>query len=247
MLKYITLGVVQGLTEFFPVSSSGHLIIMQKLFGITEGGLVLPVVLHLGTSLALVVFFFQDILEVFRNLKLLSFIIIATIITGIIGISGRDFFAGLFMLPRVVAMAWIFTGMILILTRKFMDGKRNTVGMKDALIFGLMQGLAIIPGISRSGITLSALLFRRIDREASFRFSFLASIPVVFGAALLEAKDIGLACKINLGNFAVGFIFSFFSGIVALGMLKIILRKAKLHYFGYYCIFVAIITLLFIK
>jgi undecaprenyl-diphosphatase len=220
---------------------------MQKLFGITEEGLILPVVLHLGTSLALVVFFFQDILEVFRNLKLLSFIIIATIITGIIGISGRDFFAGLFMLPRMVAMAWLVTGMILILTRKFMDGKRNIVGMKDALIFGLMQGLAIIPGISRSGVTLCALLFRRIDRETSFRFSFLASIPVVFGAAILEAKDIGLASKLNLGNFAVGFIFSFFSGIVALRILKIILRKAKLHYFGYYCIFVAIITLLFIK
>lgn len=246
MLKYIILGIIQGLTEFLPVSSSGHLVIMQKLFGITEQAVVVSVVLHLGTSLALVIYFFKDILNLSRNIKLLSYIIVVTLVTGIIGISGKDFFEGLFSAPRLVAIALIFTGIILILTKKIMQAKRSALNIKDALILGLTQGFAIIPGISRSGITISTLLFRGLDREMSFRFSFLAAIPAIFGAAILEAKNINLACN-NCGNLIIGFIFSLLTGILSLKILKIVLGKAKLHYFGYYCIIIAVITLLFIK
>lgn len=247
MLKYIILGIIQGITEFFPVSSSGHLVIMQKLLSINTEKLALSIVLHLGTSVALIIFFLKDILNLLRNIRLLSLVVMVTVITGIIGISGRDFFAALFSSPRIVALALIVTGIILILTKKFMGAKRNILGLKDALILGVTQGIAIVPGISRSGITISTLLFRGIDRETAFGFSFLASIPAVLGAALLEAKDIGFVCKVNPMNLFVGFIFSLLTGLVALRVLKLVLGKAKLYYFGYYCISVAVIILLFIK
>lgn len=247
MLKYIILGIIQGITEFLPVSSSGHLVIVQKLIGVTQQAVVISIVLHLGTSLALIIFFFNDILNLLRNIRLLSYIIIVTVVTGIIGVSGKDFFEKLFNSPRLVAMALIVTGTILILTKKFMQAKRSALNIKDAFTLGLTQGFAIIPGISRSGITISTLLFRGLDRETSFRFSFLASIPAIFGAAILEAKDISLTSNMQVGNLIIGFIFSLLTGILSLRILKIILVKAKLHYFGYYCIIIAIITLLFIR
>ncbi|MFH1269760.1 MAG: undecaprenyl-diphosphate phosphatase [Candidatus Omnitrophota bacterium] len=247
MLKYIILGIIQGLTEFLPVSSSGHLVIIQRLFGMTEEAVAVSVALHLGTVLALVIFFFKDILNLFRNIKLMSYIVIVTLITGVIGISGKDFFERLFSSPRLVAVALIITGIILILTKRLMEKRRDTLNIKDAFILGLTQGIAIIPGISRSGTTISTLLFRGLDRQTAFRFSFLASIPAVFGAVILEAKDIGLACNIGAGNLVIGFIFSLLTGLLSLGILKAILSKAKLHYFGYYCIIIAVITLLFMR
>lgn len=247
IFKYIILGIVQGLTEFLPVSSSGHLVIMQKLLNVTERGLVISVFLHLGTSMALVIFFFKDILNLLRNIRLLAYIIIVTFVTGTIGILGKDFFERLFSSPTLVAVALIFTGILLILTKKFMQTKRKVLNIKDALILGLAQGFAIIPGISRTGITISTLLFRKIDRQTSFRFAFLASIPAVFGAAILKSKDIVLACNADFKHLFIGFIFSLLTGILSIRIVKIILDKAKLYYFGYYCIIVAIITLLFIR
>lgn len=248
MIRYITLGIIQGLTEFFPVSSSGHLVIMQKVLGVTGNEIALSVVLHLGTCAALVVFFFRDILGLLRNVKLLGLVIIVTIITGIIGLSGRGFFERLFTSRGLVAVSLIITGIILLATRRFTEYKRKDLGIKDAAILGITQGIAIIPGISRSGITISTLLFRKVDRQTCFRFSFLASIPAVFGAAFLEAGHITKALTaIPIGNVLAGFAASFISGIIALWLLRIILHKAKLHFFGYYCIIVAIVTLIYIK
>jgi undecaprenyl-diphosphatase len=160
-------------------------------------------------------------------------------------LAGKDFFESIFSSISFSAVALIVTGIVLILTKKFMTAKRNNVGFKDAVILGLTQGIAIIPGISRSGITISTLLFRGIDIDTSFRFSFLASIPAVLGAALLKSKNISFACKANLNNLAAGFVFSLLTGLISLWVLKLVLRKTKFYYFGYYCIFIAIITLLF--
>ena len=246
-MKYIILGIIQGLTEFFPVSSSGHLVIMQSFIGVSGQEVALSAVLHLGTICALILFFFKDILGVFKNIKLLFLILIVTIITGIIGVLGKDFFESLFSSPKLVALALIITGIILILTQKFKEAKKDTVDFKDALFLGVMQAIAIIPGISRSGITISALLFRKIDRETAFKFSFLASIPAVLGANFLEARKIEFVLRTGFSNFFAGFLSSLLVGIIALWVLKFILRKAKFHYFGYYCIIIAIITLLFIR
>ncbi len=248
MIKYIILGIIQGVTEFFPVSSSGHLVIMQKLLGLSGNEVALSVVLHLGTCAALLVFFARDILGLLRSIKLLALVITVTIITGIIGLSGKDFFEQLFVSTRAVAISLIITGIILILTKKFSGYARKDLNLKDAAVLGIVQGIAIIPGISRSGITISTLLFRKIDRQTSFKFSFLASIPAVCGAALLEAGHITKALKVvPAGSFLAGFMASFATGILALWLLKIILNKAKLYYFGYYCIIVAILTLIYIK
>jgi len=247
MLKYILLGVIQGVTEFLPVSSSGHLVVMQKLLGINGNIIAVPVVLHLGTGLSLVVFFFKDIIRLLRDIKSLSLIIVVSVITGIIGIGGKDFFESLFSSVKSVAIALIFTGIILILTKKFKHGQREEVNFKDALALGFTQGMAIIPGISRSGITVSTLLFRKLDREVSFRFSFLASLPAIFGATLLEAKEIGCALQLNLTDLAVGFLASFLAGLLSLWVLRLFLRQNKFYYFGYYCIFIALTIFLFVK
>ena len=247
MIKYILLGIIQGLTEFFPVSSSAHLLIMQKILGLGGQEIGVSVVLHLGTAFALVIFFFKDILDMLRDTKTLFLIIVVTVITGVIGLAGKDFFERLFTSPKIVALALMVTGIILIRTKRVMGHKRDMLDIKDAFFLGLTQGIAIIPGISRSGITISTLLFRKIDKKTSFRFSFLASIPAVFGAAILEAKKISAAINIESAKIVTGFIFSLLAGILALWILKLVLDRAKLYYFGYYCIIVAIITLIFIR
>jgi len=247
MLKYIFLGIVQGVTEFLPVSSSGHLVIFQKLLGVTGQELAVSVILHLGTLCALLVFFCKDILEALRDVKSIILIAVVTIITGVIGVSGKDFFEGLFSSPKAVAFCLIITGAILIRARRFINSRRSVLDIVDALVLGLAQGIAIIPGISRSGITISTLLFRKIDKETAFKFSFLAAIPAILGAALLEARKVGAAIEGNSGALLAGFIASFIAGIFSLWLLRLVLRKAKLHYFGIYCIIVALITLLFVK
>lgn len=244
MIRYIALGVIQGLTEFLPVSSSAHLVIMQKVLGIHGNELAISVILHLGTALALIIFFFKDILKLLGNIRSLRLVIIVTVITAVIAIAGKDFFESLFSSTRPVALALITTGIILIFAQRFIGAKRDSLNIKDAIILGLSQGAAIIPGISRSGITISTLLFRKVNIETSFKFSFLASLPAIFGATLLEAKKIDSASKANFSYLACGFIASLFTGIFALWLLKLILKKAKLHYFGYYCIVLALAILL---
>lgn len=247
MLKFIILGIVQGLTEFFPVSSSAHLVIVQHILGIKGEELAISVVLHLGTVISLFLFFFKDILAILRSIKSIMLILIVTLITGIIAVVGKDFLESLFVSTRLVALTLVITGIILIFSKGFMFLERKDLNFKDAFVLGLFQAIAIIPGISRSGITISTLLFRKINRETAFKFSFLASIPAVLGAVILEAKDITTACKFNFANLSAGFIMSVLTGLFALAVLKLVLRKAMLHYFGYYCIAIAILSLLFIK
>lgn len=243
MLKYIILGAIQGVTEFLPVSSSAHLIFAQKLLDIRGQELALSVILHLGTILALVIFFFKDILALLKDRKSLLLVALVTLITGIIGLSGRNFFEALFSSAKVAALALIITGSILLLTKRIKGKQRNEVDSADALILGLVQGLAIIPGISRSGITVSTLLFRKITWEESFKFSFLASIPAVLGAALLEAHEIKTALSVYPANLVMGFITSLSVGLVSLWLLKACLRRARLHYFGCYCILLALVII----
>jgi len=247
MIKYIFLGLVQGLTEFLPVSSSGHLVIIQNILGINSNQVAISVILHLGTLLAVIIFFRKDILNLLKNPNLLGKAFVVVIITGIIGVLGRDFFESLFSSPKSVGAAWIFTGLVLIATKKITQLNRDKLKFIDALILGLTQGLAIIPGVSRSGITISTLFFRKIQLKLAFTFSFLVSIPIILGAALLEARKIESVPSADIKNLAAGFVFSFITGLLALSLLRLIINKAKFYYFGYYCLFMAAITLLFIK
>jgi undecaprenyl-diphosphatase len=245
MFSYIILGIVQGLTEFFPVSSSGHLVIAQELLGLRPEGIVLPIILHLGTLVAVIIFFSKDIISLFRSLKTILSLFTATVITASIALLGKDFFEKFFSSPRAVCLALFLTGMGLIFTRYFPLGTRRDVGVKDGIILGIMQAFAIIPGISRSGSTISTLLFRGIQKEDSFKLSFIASIPLIIGALILEFKKIDLAIQQNSINLLLGFIASLISGLLALFLLRLVIRRAKLYYFGYYSIFIALLA--FIK
>lgn len=247
MLKYIVLGITQGLTEFLPISSSGHLVIAQRLFGFTGEEVALVVVLHLGTLVAVIIFFFRDIIAAVQDMKLMAFILLATFITGTIGILGKNFFEGLFNSPRVVMAALFITGLILLMTRKAFARGRQETQLKDGIILGVIQAAAIIPGISRSGITISALLFRGLHKEICFKLSFLVSIPLILGASLLEFKKVDFALQNNPVNIIAGFIASVISGLLALFLLRLVIKQAKFYCFGYYCIFVALLGLIFIK
>lgn len=245
MSRYILLGLVQGLTEFLPVSSSGHLVLLYNLFGMRGLEVELAIVVHLGTALAVVIYFFKDILKLFRDKRGLLYVLAVTVITGVIGIAGKGFFEPLFKSAQPVGIALIVTGFILVVSRQYADGTRTELQWKDAGVLGFVQGLAIIPGISRSGITISSLMFRGVQREVCFRFSFLAALPAIIGAALLEFKDVSCACTItdNLGPFAVAFAASFISGMGALYLLRLVMRRSLFHFFGYYCLAIGALTL----
>lgn len=247
MIKFIALGLVQGFTEFFPVSSSGHLVILERFLGFTAQEVGITVLLHLGTIAAVVVFFMKDILKLLRNMRLLFLTAVVTAITGVIAISAKDFFVAMFSSLRAVGISLLVTGCFLILTRFFINCGRKEIGLRDAVILGLAQSVAIIPGISRSGATISAMLFRGLDRDAAFMFSFVASMPAVVGATVLEAEEIKAVFMQYKAEAFVGIGVSFIAGVFALTALKALIRKAKFHYFGYYCIVMGFLTLLFIK
>jgi undecaprenyl-diphosphatase len=247
MLKYILLGIIQGVTEFLPVSSSAHLVIFQKILGVSGNELALSIVLHLGTICALLIFFIRDIFKTILNWRMLLLIAVVTLITGAIGIIGKDLFESFFRSPRLAAIALLVTGLLLIATKRFRPALRKQINIKDSILLGVSQGIAVVPGISRSGITIAALLFRGIERDTAFRFSFIASIPAVLGASFIEAGEINSACQLQAVPIAAGCLASLFTGFSALWLLRLILRKSGFHYFGYYCIIFAICALLFFR
>ncbi len=264
IFEYLILGLIQGLTEFLPVSSSGHLVILQGIFNM-ENRLLVSVSLHAGTLLALVLFFKRDTIALLKDsLKLLkigrrgfqkeetspriiAYILIVTLVTGLIGLGGRDFFERLFFQPRWAATMLIITALILFSTRSFMKGGRkfSELSIRDAGIMGLAQGISLIPGISRSGITIASLLWRGADREAAFRFSFLASIPAVLGALILEFSKLPGLSPPQIGYLLLGCVSAFVSGWIALVVLRKIIQRAKLSLFGYYCLAIALLGWLY--
>ena len=243
-MLYAILGIIQGLTEFLPVSSSGHLVLFSHIFNI-EKSQILPIVIvcHLGTLLALLCFFARDIYRVIKDLVVLGQIFVVTLITGIFALIGRNFFEELYQKPAFVCLALLVTSLFLILTHKFTVGRRNMLALniKDAFWLGISQGFAIIPGISRSGITIFSLLARGVQPEAAFKFSFIAGIPAILGSFLWEAKGIGSIFNNNPINFWLTFGFSFLFGLIGLFILKRVVKKLQLHYFGYYLIAISIL------
>jgi undecaprenyl-diphosphatase len=248
MIPYIVLGIIQGLTEFFPVSSSAHLAIAQRLFGMQQEAVAVSVVLHVGTALALVCFFYHDICSALKDQHMRLCIVVTTVVTGTIGLAGKRFFEQLFTMPAAIAAALVVTAVVLFATARFVSrARRKDLTLQDAFILGITQGCAVVPGISRSGITMSTLLARGVDRGLSFSFSFLVAIPIIVAAALLEAKDITAAAGVHPWHLLVGFIASFIAGLCALSVLRFAVGRGKLHYFGFYCIAAAVFIILFVK
>lgn len=272
MVKFILLGIVQGLTEFFPVSSSGHLVILQHILEIDKNVVFLDLVLHLGTLCATVIFFRKDISVLLYNFfiglndiifrrrlsyilkyddkfKLSIHIIIITLVTGITVRMGRDFFERQFENVNSVIVSLFIMSAILFLTKHFTLGQRRLrhLSLKDTILFGMVQALAFIPGISRSGLTISMLLFRNLDKDSAFKLSFLASIPAILGAFFIKLREVqGVTTDIPLLYLISGFLFAFISGSAALYILRLVLKQSNFYKFSFYC-FVLSITILILK
>jgi undecaprenyl-diphosphatase len=231
MLESIILGIIQGITEFFPISSTAHLVILPWFFG-WEGdvsSLTFDVALHAGTLVSLLVCFWKDIKDILgKNLRLFFLIALGTVPAGLAGFYLEDYVAGALRDPMVIAAALVVIGWVMF-SSESLKGSKGLKGMVvlDAVFIGLLQAVALVPGVSRSGITIAAGLMRGMKRIEAVRFSFLLSIPVIGGATVLEGRKLIVASEqYDLGLFAVGFVASLVAGVFA---IKFMLRYLKNH------------------
>lgn len=255
----IIFGIIQGLGEFLPISSSAHLVIFPWLFNFPDPGLSFDVALHFGTLIAVVLFFWRDWIEIIalafgikKNTATFNYpqntlwlLVIATIPGALVGYLLEEQAETIFRSPLLIAGTLIFAGLLLYWLDKV--GKKNVnfekISPKSALLIGLSQAVAIIPGISRSGATISTALALGFDRTSAARFSFLMSAPIIFGATILKFSD--LIANFDFTQF-IAILFSALSGLLAIaGLLKFIERVSYKIFFWYRLAFAAIIVLVF--
>jgi len=259
ILEAIVLGVLQGITEFLPVSSSGHLVLMQHFLGIRESQVFFDVMLHLGTLGAIIIVYYQLIGSLVRigcstllqadfyrhprltisgapNLRLIWFLLIGSIPTGLIALLFKDSLEAIFGKPMVVAGMLIITGLILQLSRLGQKRRQTETPLRawHTPLVGIVQGLAIIPGISRSGSTISISLLLGLSPQVAAQYSFLLSIPAILGAVVLKLKDVG-EITIDPTVIVAGTLTSFIVGYIALRFLLAMLNRGKFSIFSYYC------------
>lgn len=251
LIEVFILAVVQGITEWLPVSSSGHLVITQKILGL-ELPLIYSVMLHVGTLIVVVTVFRKDIIDILKALakrdfqtpegKTALYIALGSIPIALVGFFLRDHIETLFSDLTAVGAALIATACILAVSQK-RKGNRQ-LGTLDAILIGAAQAAAIIPGVSRSGTTVSTGLLRKVDKQTAFRYSFLLSIPAILGATLIEAKDLTTG-NIDPLPLTVGVIVAMIVGYASLKALQKIVMKEKLHLFAIYCLAVGAIILIY--
>jgi len=255
----LVLGVVQGLTEFLPVSSSGHLVLFQSLFGMQEPMLAFDVALHAGTLVAVLVYFKKEMAEILAGLgqsmarcfcpcacaanpvpsdKLWFLIALTLIPTAVVAVVFKDYFESSFSDLASVGWQWIIMGVFLIASVRIPQGHRKieAIGVWRSIWIGFAQALALIPAISRSGSTILAGMALGIKREDAARFSFLISIPAIAGATVLELRHGGAYFSENLGPVSIGFLASAVSGYMVIKWLMGVIQKGRFSVFGYYCI-----------
>ncbi len=258
ILEAIVLGIVQGLTEFLPVSSSGHLEIVKRLFGgdnIPEEGVLFTVILHGATALSTIVIYRKDIISLFKGLfqfrwndetKFISFIALSMIPAGFVGLMFEAEITDLFdqNLALVGAML-IITSLLLLLADRAKKTHKKVSGF-EAVVIGVSQAIAILPGISRSGATISTSVLLGIDRDKAARFSFLMVIPLILGKMLLDVKDIAsgevVLQETSMLPLVLGFAAAFVVGLFACRWMIALVKKAKLTYFAIYCFIVGTIA-----
>lgn len=239
----IILGVVQGLTEFLPVSSSGHLAVIGKFLEIDQPGVLFEAILHAGTALA-VIWYLRDRL---LNLSPREWILVGvgSIPAGIVGVFFSDQIEGLFAITKLIGIAFLVTAFFNFQTDKY-HGKRENIDTYDAIFIGLFQAFAIIPGISRSGSTIFAGSKMNLNKTRAAEFSFLLSLPAILGANLVEFIRHGADVDFNFSLGVAGFIAAFVSGIFAIRFLMKMLTESHLKYFSYYLLGIGILTILFL-
>jgi len=240
----IFLAIIQGLTEFLPVSSSGHLVIFQKLFNLAEPPVLFDVLVHVGTLGAILVYFRKALIKVSR--KTIWLIIIGTIPAAIVGLFLQSYISQIFNSLKLVGVSLLVTAGLLLLSQRFKSLNRrfNSVKWQDAIFVGCFQALAIIPGISRSGSTIVSSLWRKFDRKTAFQFSFYLAIPAILGALVLQTPDLVYSPCGYLGQGILGMLIAGLVGYGALKLLEKTLLSAKFWLFGIYCLVLGIVILL---
>jgi undecaprenyl-diphosphatase len=243
----VMLGLLQGVTEFLPVSSSGHLVIAQALIpDFPRSEVLFEVLVHLGTLLAVVVSFRRDIWSMITSLrpggevadrKMVLWVVLASIPTAVIGLAFQDYFHEAFRSAQTAAWMLLVTGSLLWVGEKCSRPRATleSVGVVRSLGVGLVQGLSIMPGISRSGSTIATGTLMGLSGEDAVRLSFLISLPAVAGAALLEGLTASPVPSEVIGAYLVGAVVAFVSGLVSIKCLLAVVRNAKLRLFSYYC------------
>jgi len=239
----VLLGILQGLTEFLPVSSSGHLVLAQAILGVKQPGVSFEVLAHLGTLLAVFIYFRQQVALLiksvfYRNMKkeraIIGYLIIGTIPAGLAGVLFKDFFEQAFSNPMMTSVMLFVTGFILLSTR-FYKRESKRIGVLSAIFMGIGQVAAILPGISRSGTTIAAGMASGVKPSRAAEFSFLLAIPAILGAMVLKRENLLNIDSNLIGQYLVGMVFSFLLALVAVHMVLAVVKRGKLDYFAYYC------------
>ena len=269
LAKAIFLGIVQGLTEFLPISSSGHLVILEHLLKVKMPGVSFEVCLHLGTLFSIVVVYRKELCRMIKaaelkisslfsgkfdstyqeDWKLFYLIILGSVPAGILGISLNHQIKSFFSSVELVAIMLGITGVILWLSG-LAKSKKEKINLLDAVIVGLAQAIALLPGISRSGLTITAGMLRGTDRTKSAEFSFLLSLPAILAASVFEFFNLGVGERLSFEQiifYVVGGVIAFLFGYLAIRLLLKVIQKGKFKNFAFYCFGVAILVLLFIK
>jgi undecaprenyl-diphosphatase len=267
-LESVALGILQGLTEFLPISSSGHLVLGENLLKVQLNDISFEVFLHFGTLLSVVIVFrktiwgmIQAVMEkagvtfskynptfTSENWNLFLLIMLGSVPAGVLGILFKGWVEKSFSSPHFVSIMLLITGLILFLT-KFFQKKEGQIKFSDAFLIGIAQAIAILPGISRSGLTISTGIFRGIKREKAAEFSFLLSLPAVLGATVLKLKDMlsQSPLSFNLWFYLLGTASAFLFGYLAIKFLLNVIRKGRFEFFGYYCFLIGFLSLIFLE
>lgn len=234
------LGVIQGLTEFLPISSTGHLYLGRNLFGLNEAGLLLDTMLHIGTLIAVIIFYKDELISILKNpfSKLTGLLVIGTIPAVIVGLAFNDYFEEISKTGVTIGWEFLLTGCFLWFSETIKQGRKKMkdISYTDALVIGSFQAAAIFPAISRSGFTIAAGLIRKLDRETAAYFSFLVSTPAIAGAIVLQSFDLvsGDGEVISIGSLLIAIISSAVFGYIAIKWLIGFLKKNSLKMFAIY-------------
>ena len=248
LIETLIQAIIQGITEWLPVSSSGHLVVVQQYLLQEQPPLIFDIALHIGTLLVIVGVFWKEIASILRALvrlefkteegKLALFIIVGSIPTAIIGYLFRDILELFFHSVLVVGIALVVNGFFLFISERRGDGRELTY--LDSLLVGIAQGVAIIPGISRSGATIATGLLKRVEKRVTFSFSFLLSVPAIVGAAISEsvrfcASNEVVISSVDMAALLFGVVVSMIVGYTSLKLLQKLVMRGSFHIFAYYC------------
>ena len=250
LLQTIILSIAQGITEFLPISSSGHLALLQNFWHISESSIAFNVLLHFGTLGSVIAIFYENIKEIVKNKnwQIIRLVFVATLPAAIFGFLFQSLIETIFSSLRFIGFAFLITAFFLLITKFLKKSQQKekieNISYLDALIIGTAQAFALFPGISRSGITIVAGLSRKLNAQLAYQFSFLLAIPTILGALILQMPKIILQAQNNYLFYILGFLIAFLSGIVSLKILAKILKKEKLYWFSFYLLILGILILI---